>query len=394
MRICTVQIKGAAAPAIPLNQVTNIRPYFEGPFSSAPNMIIDYIWPGPVNYTLTVANTMGTDGCQGLIARNESDFLFGSVDFPIKEEYEKVNPVMTFSEEPLVIVQAYNRTHQSRRLADIVDKSFTSFSISLWVLIICFVLVMGFIFRIRQKVLQNKMDMNEDDEEDSYPSFFYAFVCFIQHDTKDFPDFTRRMVTLVLSVASFMIITGYFCNLMATDMVVVEKPDVMNSYDDILDRLGVTIFFVKQTADYEHFRDADKDSKQYKFWRIMTTERSTEPETLLDPQVLEAVGPKIIEAFRGRSVLIVTKPLEEVTRRTSCQLKHVLENFPDALLYTAVDPDSPKYGKGFIFRQANLPFLKTIAKRLRRIFEAELTMIPMRKMLQEEHFDFSGTNID
>ena len=271
---------------IPLGKVTNIKPYAEGPFKFIVNEIIDYIWSRPVNYTLTVASSLGTDGCQALIARNQSDVVLGLVDFPINEEYEKVNPVITFMEEPLVIIQAYNRTRHNEKLADIVKQSLDSFSISLWMSIVCFVLVMGIMFGIREKLLENdyKMGGNEDDEEDSYPPIFYAFVCFIQHDSMDFSDFTRRILTLVLSVASFIIITGYFCNLMATDMVVVDKPDVMSSYDDILERPEVTVLFLKQLSDYEHFRDADKDSKEYKLWKVMTTERSNESETLFDAQ--------------------------------------------------------------------------------------------------------------
>ena len=41
-------------------------------------------------------------------------------------------------------------------------------------------------------------------------------------------------------------------------------------------------------------------------------------------------------------------------------------SFPDLMSCGSVDPNSPVYGKGFIFRQANIPFLKRAAKRARR----------------------------
>ena len=66
------------------------------------------------------------------------------------------------------------------------------------------------------------------EQDTSYP-FFESFSCFIQQDSNDFSDATRRIITVIISILSFVIIKGYFCSLMATDMVIVDKPDVMNS---------------------------------------------------------------------------------------------------------------------------------------------------------------------
>ena len=393
---------------IPVDKVNNIKPYFEGALGSPFNLLINAIWSGSINYTISIASSFGNDGCQGMIARNQSDASFAMVDFPVNEDYEKVNPVVTLMEEPLFIMQAYNRTHQ-RQLVDIAGQSIKSFSISLWMSIVCFVLFMGIFLKIREKVLHNKgpeldyFEMRRDwwlgrkkpwEQDTSYP-FFESFSFFIQHDSNDFSDATRRIITLIISVSSLVIITGYFCNLMATDMVVVGKPDLMNRYDDILARPGVTTLFGKQVSDYEHFRDGDKDSKEYKLWKVMTTERSTEDDILIDPQGMERVIPHGFKGMYGLIVVILSRLFEAAMRTACCRVMQVLGKFPDLMTYAPVDPDSPRYGKGFIFRQANIPFLKTAAKRLKRAVEAGYVII-MKNKLNEGGltFDIGDTNFD
>ena len=384
LRICYVSLPGTfdLKRGIPIGKVTNVIPRFEGAISPVVNHVIDHIWPRePVNYTLRVGDSLGTDGCQGFIAKNQSDLMLGPVDFPVKEEYEKVNPIVTLMEEPLVILQAYNKTRHNEQLADVVKQSFQSFTVSLWMAIFCFVLVMGTMFVIRREVLQNQMDGEEEDG----PSFFYAFVCFVQQDSKDFFDITRNILTLILSVASFVFITGYFCNLMATDMVVVDKPDVMNTYEDILDRAGVNVVFFQQLADYEHFRDADKDSVEYKLWKVMTTERSNEFKTLLRH---EAIISTAREIALGHTAIIASKMFEKAVRSVSCGAKSAAVSFPDLLTYAAIQPESPKYAKGIIYRQANISLLRTSAKRLKTAVETGISVTITRDLEKAGTYDY------
>ena len=406
LRICTVDVKSVLSLRndISIDKVNDIKPYLEGILGSTFNLLVDVIWSQPINYTISIASSFGTDGCQGMIAKNQSDVSIALVDFPVNEDYEKVNPIVRFMEEPLFILQAYNRTHR-RQLADIVKQSFQAFSISLWMSIVCFVLFMGIFLKIREKVLQHEgpsLRLRRDlwlgrrkpwKQNTSYP-FFESFSFFIQHDSNDFSDATRRIITLTISISSFVIITGYFCNLMATDMVVVDKPDVMNTYDDILSRPGVISLFGKLVSEYEHFRDADKDSKQYKLWKVMTTERSTEDEILMDPKEMSGITSHFFKATNGLNVLIGSRGFESGARTTFCRLKQVLGNFPDLMTYAPVDPDSPRYGKGMIFRQTNIAFLFTAAKRARRAVEAGYGVI-MKKEWDEStlSFDVGDTKV-
>ena len=127
----------------------------------------------------------------------------------------------------------------------------------------------------------------------------------------------------------------------------------------------------------------------------MTTERATEAEILIDPQGKETVMPHFLEGMHGLSVLIISGLFKSGTRAGCCRLNQVLGNFPDLMTYAPVDPDSPRYEKGIIFRQANIPFLKTAAKRVRRAVETGFGII-IKKELDEAGLtaNFGDTKID
>ena len=65
------------------------------------------------------------------------------------------------------------------------------------------------------------------------------------------------------------------------------------------------------------------------------------------------------------------------------------------MTYALVDCDSPMYGKGIIFRQTNIPYLKTAAKRLRRAVETGLEIMAKKEWSKAGlTFDFGDTKTD
>ena len=61
----------------------------------------------------------------------------------------------------------------------------------------------------------------------------------------------------ILSIGPFIMITGYFFNLMSTEIVIVEKPVFIEDYEDIA-KQSLILLFRKTLTDYEHLRDADE----------------------------------------------------------------------------------------------------------------------------------------
>src|ERR1700733_494121 len=89
---------------------------------------------------------------------------------------------------------------------------------------------------------------------------------------------------------------------------------------------SVTSLFIKQLSEYEHFRDADKDSKEYKLWKVMTTERNTENETMIDPQGIEGVMPHYFKTIDGLSVGITSRFFVSAIRAGCCRLRQLVGN--------------------------------------------------------------------
>ena len=154
-RLCFLERPGVMQIEHPIRsglpgEVFNTKPRFGGGFASIGNFIIDmaYAFKSGLNYSLVEQNEFGSKdqetgeftGCFGSLVRNESDFTLMVVDYPTKD-YEKINPYLVLMEEPLTIVQGYNRTVHGD-WSDILTSSFSAFDAHLWILILfaCFTL--------------------------------------------------------------------------------------------------------------------------------------------------------------------------------------------------------------------------------------------------------------
>ena len=140
---------------IPVGPVTNIKPRFDGGFGFTGDFIADIFWYKVINYTVIKTSLFGEGGCQTSMAKNESDFGIAIVDFPVNEEYEKVDPAVIVFEEPLVIVQAYNRTSHMTNFADILQACITEFSPTLWMALLFVLFAFGWLFKMKHS-LDNK----------------------------------------------------------------------------------------------------------------------------------------------------------------------------------------------------------------------------------------------
>ena len=151
LRLCVVNVESVMVldENIPIGKVTNIKLHFSGSFAFAINPIIDIVYKN-WNYTVVVASTFGKGGCQTSMANNETDFGAVVVDYPVDEDFEKIDPVVILFEEPLVIVQGYNKTKQNFNVADIFKVSMTSFPLSIWLVLALLFLVLGLLFKFRQ----------------------------------------------------------------------------------------------------------------------------------------------------------------------------------------------------------------------------------------------------
>ena len=395
-RLCVVNVESVMVldEYIPIGKVTNIKPHFTGTFDFAGNFIIDVLFTN-FNYTVVMASTFGKGGCQTSMANNETDFGVAIVDFPVDEDFEKVDPIVTLFEEPLVIVQGYNKTKQNLNVADIFQQSIMEFPVSIWLLLAFVFLVLGLLFKVRQYThywqpptllrigrLMTWKNTAEKDENASDP-FFQVWSLIMQTESKDYNDWYRKILSISLTFGSFIVITCYFCSLISTDMIVVGKPTLLESYEDIIDKKTVVPVWSASLTDYEHFRDAPEGSREQNLWTITTTQRANIDRILLKG-VTDVTAHMIRGAF-GETVLIVTKMLQEPIRATVCQLKGQLKLFPNVLTWSVKDPESPSYQKGMIVRKSDSKAIKLGMRRARHAIENGL-IVELRRQMKDSMF--------
>ena len=371
---------------IPVGKVTNIRPSFEGGLGFIGDFLVDTFWFTNFNYTVIEATSFGIGGCQTLIVRNESDMAVALVEVPVNEDYDKVHPMFGIFHEPLIILQGYNLTSRNHNFADILHQSMMAFTLSLWIALAVILFLIGLMFKVRQfthnwqhstyfingRFLPWKSKPTTRKNQNTSDPFFQVMSLFMHSEATDYSDAYRRVLSLVVTITSFVVITGYFCNLMSTDMVIVEKPKVLNSYQDIIDKESIIVLFAKTLTDYEYFRDAREGSIEKRMWDIMTKERSTEDVILFDPQGVDSLIPVLLQGGKGDLVMIISRLFEGPIRSTVCSLRQSFQLMKNIMTYAPKDPWSPVYEKSIIVRQTDIPILKRGIDRAWHVFEGGL----------------------
>lgn len=177
-----------------------------------------------------------------------------------------------------------------------------------------------------------------------YSSFWMTTCAFL--DQANFPS-----DTLFVSVLSTIVMTGMFFimtyagNSMSTDLVTVEKPSTIDSYDKILDR-NLTFLYTKVLPEFQRFSSisnlifvpgrTDSISKEEKMFQ------SNSYEVILEPGITKRLLPKILgQKSVWVSRLSVVKCLAYIMTGFSW--------FPnDARLLIRSDSQAKKYTNVFI----------------------------------------------
>ena len=257
-------------------EVTNIKPVLGGNMGSYMNFALEVFWFEGLNYTAIRLDS--NKDCLDSIALNESDYMPVPIGLPVPQDFEKVNPFTILLETKMSMVQAYNRTDHSNMKTDIFTTSITGLNWKVWLYL--FILLVGLVFllKIRQRFLKRnflrrhrldfrrKKSINCRDEETS-DACFHVISAFCQQACKEYQDSFLNTITSWVYFLSFFLITGYFCNVMSTDMIVVNKPDVIENYDDVFKKGKVIPTFARQTSDFKHFEEAVNGSREHQFWK-------------------------------------------------------------------------------------------------------------------------------
>lgn len=203
-----------------------------------------------------------TSDCVQALMRNESDTVYSIVPY-VGQDYDKVFPIGIWDDVKITIMSAYNRTSLDHvHFADILESVFKG--VSLGVIVNCVV------FSILTSLLLNaatwirKMKKNER-QAPSLQCGFEVLAHFFQQKSIGFSDSIRRFLCVMLSLLSFFVLLGTAC-IMSTELVVVEKPNVIASYKDIINEPSIKIVFGTTLSVEDMARDSGPNSANGKFW--------------------------------------------------------------------------------------------------------------------------------
>jgi len=376
---------------------------FEGVLKNLGSFLFDLLIGCSVNfnYSFVFEEDFGSKdeetgqftGCYGSLYRNESDLSLVALDDPFYD-YDKVNPYQILMDYPLSIAQAYNATDTFISV-DIFKEGIHSFPIDFWILIFETVLFFAFIlFNIEYCLKEIKIKLKERKKKtfsQIFNSKFKSLLKYIYHclihllntGFMEFDHFTQNCMSFLLIIFSFLMI-NYFCNLMATEMVVVPKPLIHESYSDLIER-NIVPYFPRQLNEYLFFKNADQSSDMKILWD-KSIERVGNASALFLPEKYDYHILDWTEKVE-KMVIIMNKVCMAALKSGICQIFYMKQHlYPEDTkefkllskqhVWDVPDPSSNKLiSKVSSFRQTleRDSVVLTNMKRIRHFFEAGIS---------------------
>ena len=334
----------------------------------APNVSV--VLESPSN---SPTNDGSPKGCYGSLHRNESDITFMPIEYPVLD-YDKVDPVQVVDEGPLSIISTYNvSANYSTVYADILESSFSSFDTSVWTIVVSVFLVFVGLLMIRKSL--------DPDKKDDLSPTFETFSHMLSQESSDFDDESGKTISFTMTF-SFFLIMLYYLGSMSTDLVVVNKPHVINNYMDVINEKEMTVGFIALMYDKTEFETAEEGSIQETFWR-----RFKHSLYMLDSSKDAFKNLAFVSRMfeKQEAVLIANSLTAQPMSKSLCKVLVVM--IPQTYLWSSSDPESKQHTTGFIFRQRINTKLVTKAKRkMKSLFESNLLARGVTKALQMVDF--------
>ena len=210
-----------------------------------------------------------------------------------------------------------------------------------------------------------------------------TLLLFISQESSDYDKFLDRLLSILMTV-SFFFLTNIYFGLMSTDLVTVEKPPVISSYQDIMNKPNMTPVFAASMSDTQEFEDAfadNNDSIQAKFWAKYKDKREM-ADTNADPG-------KLIGMMQGGAdlnrVLIMNGIFIDGVRRVTCRIKTGFKIHENVYTWISRDYSARMQKKGIIMRNGMKPTrqLKKFRRKVRYAFESAIFHDVIAQLVKE-----------
>lgn len=108
--------------------------------------------------------------------------------------------------------------------------------------------------------------IKEQLEKSRLPSYWLMICAILDQD--QFPDISPffSILSLCVTVFFFVLFDCFMMNMMSADLVTIDEPAVIRSYQDAIDRKGLGLMFFNGWDDENFFRYAKKGTMESKIW--------------------------------------------------------------------------------------------------------------------------------
>ena len=203
-----------------------------------------------------------SDECLHSLQRNESDVIFTSYSMPVLLKNITTGPVAW--ETKVGFVSTYEFEDHNNRPG--ILRTFHSFSLEVCCLIFLCLLTM-FILVIIASVLK-KRRVARKKRVDRAAGLIFSYFVKQFHSWPGRMSCSKRILNCCLLMFSFSVTFSYI-SMIKTEMVTVKTPQIIASYQDILDDPDVELFMDHILDEHRLFRTASRGSLRNKIWNRM-----------------------------------------------------------------------------------------------------------------------------
>ena len=359
VRICLLKSLGGMSE-LKEKQLTGTNspaPRYYGAFGPYINLYVDLIFgKDRLNYTTVLKTSMGiineTTGyfneqsCLHSMQTNKSDLGLAWLWYPA--ERKNLNSHPFYRSESVKMVAPYkvfNQTYDSDAMG-VVAYAYTPavwFTVALSCVAFWFIIKMR--VRMRNKFRPSKMIRDE--------SLYQVLTHIFRVEKINYRGASMKVVSLFASVLSFVIIIHFICS-MKTDIVVVQEPDMINNYNDLLTMPNIRLLFISVGDTLSKFELADPQSKErHAYERSLKTVGGDKSKLMLKSAGVDML--QLISSIRDavfdnnlRPVACLLKNHVKVAMNLICYLRVMISRSSDAskekslnfYAWSSQDPDA------------------------------------------------------
>jgi hypothetical protein len=303
------------------------------------------------------------DGCFGSIQKNHSDMTYGMVIVPMRGPNLTQTVVDGF--EKMAILSTY-------KVADLEDASrtqvmdmFYALSPGVWSLLTAYYVCL--FCMLAASVHTCCSGMRKQKWRLSRTAIMASMLK--QYSACDFPQAANGIRMLFTSVVLLSFYAGYYLtSMIKTEMVVVNLPVTVQTYQDLIDQ-GKRPIWMRVLNDWNDMKDAPAGDIQRKVWELAV--RKGIPGSLIAPD-MESLASHMHAIAKGDSVwLLKFRVFEHGIQKAACSFG--AQAMPSRIMLVTHDPDAPEFLSGNVEN----PLLPThisqlVNKRIKWSFESSL----------------------